>query len=222
MCLLNGTDVLEESSAVKLLARRCDADSLDEAEFDQAVLLHWQKVFRFILVSLRDREAAETLTQDCFLNAYRGLESFRYDCSLETWLMRIAVNLVKDYARNRRVQFWRQTGTDALPVESIGARLSDGRCSPEISAQINQELAAVWTAAETLPKRQKTVFHLRFREDMDVLSIAEATGMKEGTVKAHLFSARRLIRERMDHDQLSKWSSKLTRLKLNPLADDLV
>jgi len=142
------------------------------------------------------------------LNAYRGLESFRYDCSLETWLMRIAVNLVRDYARNRRVQFWRQAGAVALQVETVGANLSDGRCSPEISAQVNQELAAVWAAAETLPEKQRIVFNLRFREDMDVLSIAEATGMKEGTVKAHLFSARRLIRERSVAGRFPKKSPK--------------
>jgi RNA polymerase sigma-70 factor (ECF subfamily) len=112
--------------------------------------------------------------------------------------MRIAVNLVRDYARNRRVQFWRQTAAAALPVESVGERLSDGRCSPETSAQINEELAAVWAAAATLPEKQRTVFHLRFEEDMDLISIAKATGIKEGTVKAHLFSARRLIRERID------------------------
>jgi RNA polymerase sigma-70 factor (ECF subfamily) len=222
MCLLDATDLSEMSIAVNPVARRCGVGALDEAEFDQAIPLHWQKVFRFILSSLRDREAAETLTQDCFLNAYRGLESFRYDCSLETWLMRIAVNLVRDYARNRRVQFWRQTGADALPVESVGASLSDGRCSPETSAQVNEELAAVWAAAATLPEKQRTIFHLRFEEDMDLISIAKATGIKEGTVKAHLFSARRLIRERVDRDQLSKWPSKLARVRLNPSTEDLV
>ena len=102
------------------------------------------------------------------------------------------------------MQFWRRAGAVALQVETVGSKLPDGRSSPEISAQVNQELAAVWAAAETLPQRQRTVFHLRFREDMDLRSIAEATGMKEGTVKAHLFSAKRLIRERVDRDQLSK------------------
>jgi len=204
MCLLDATDPLETGISPRPRARGFGQDVVDGAEFDQVVLLHWRKVFRFILVSLRDREAAETLTQDCFLNAYRGFESFRYDSSVETWLMRIAVNLIRDYARDRRVQFWRRAGAVALQVETVGSKLPDGRSSPEISAQVNQELAAVWAAAETLPQRQRTVFHLRFRENMDLRSIAEATGMKEGTVKAHLFSAKRLIRERVDRDQLSK------------------
>ena len=57
--------------------------------------LYKPKIFRFILASLRDKDAAETLTQDCFLRAYLSRDRFRGDCSLDTWLMQIAVNLVR-------------------------------------------------------------------------------------------------------------------------------
>ena len=46
-------------------------------------------------------------------------------------------------------------------------------------------------------RKQRTVFLLRFVEDMDLLEIAVATGMKEGTVKTHLFRALRAVRERI-------------------------
>ena len=42
------------------------------ADFDAVVRLHWTRVFRFALASLRDWDAAQTLAQDCFLKAYRG------------------------------------------------------------------------------------------------------------------------------------------------------
>jgi RNA polymerase sigma-70 factor (ECF subfamily) len=58
-------------------------------------------------------------------------------------------------------------------------------------------VAAVWEAAAKLPERQRTVFLLRFVEDMDLLEIAYATGIKEGTVKAHLFRAMRAVRVRL-------------------------
>jgi RNA polymerase sigma-70 factor (ECF subfamily) len=58
-------------------------------------------------------------------------------------------------------------------------------------------VAAVWEAAAKLPERQRTVFLLRFVEDMDLLEIAYATGMKEGTVKTHLFRAMRAVRTRL-------------------------
>ena len=50
-------------------------------DFDSVVHLHQQAVFRFILASLRDRDAAETLTQECLLKAYRARDNFRGDAS---------------------------------------------------------------------------------------------------------------------------------------------
>ena len=53
---------------------------------------------------------------------------------------------------------------------------------------------AIWKAAASLSERQRTVFLLRFVEDMDLLEIAAVTGMKEGTVKTHLFRAVQAVR----------------------------
>jgi RNA polymerase sigma-70 factor (ECF subfamily) len=59
-------------------------------------------------------------------------------------------------------------------------------------------MEAVWSAAAALSEKQRTVFLLRFVEDMDLLEIAAATGMKEGTVKVHLFRALHAVRERIE------------------------
>jgi RNA polymerase sigma-70 factor (ECF subfamily) len=185
-----------EQIAATHFAARCREQAVSLEDLDAVLRLHRLRVFRFILVSLRDREAAETLTQDCFLKAYQARERFRNECSLETWLMHIAVNLIRDYVRNRRIQFWRRTNSASASAESIAAWLPDGQCSPEMSAHVKQQLQAVWKAAASLPERQRSVFLLRFVEDMDLLEIAAATGMKEGTVKVHLFRALRTVRER--------------------------
>jgi RNA polymerase sigma-70 factor (ECF subfamily) len=185
-----------ETAATQFAAPyRENAIGLDD--IDAVLRLYRLKVFRFILVSLRDREAAENLTQDCFFKAYQTRGRFRKDCSIETWLMHIAVNLVRDYARNRRIQFWRRTSLAGSPAETIESWLPDGQRSPEMCAQFKQQMEAVWAAAATLPERQRTVFLLRFVEDMELLEIAAATGMKEGTVKVHLFRALRTVRERV-------------------------
>jgi RNA polymerase sigma-70 factor (ECF subfamily) len=62
---------------------------------------------------------------------------------------------------------------------------------------VKQQVQAVWDATATLSERQRTVFLLRFVEDMDLLEIAAATGLKEGTVKVHLFRALQAVRERV-------------------------
>jgi RNA polymerase sigma-70 factor (ECF subfamily) len=166
-------------------------------DFASIVIACRPRVFRFALASLRDRDAAETVAQDCFLRAYNGWERFRQDCSIETWLMQIAVNLVRDHLRNRKIRFWKRVQLTATPVEAIGGFLSDGAGSAESQVLLKEQVEAVWDAAGKLPERQRTVFLLRFVEDMELLEIAAATGMKEGTVKTHLFRALQAVRERL-------------------------
>jgi RNA polymerase sigma-70 factor (ECF subfamily) len=161
------------------------------ADFDAVVRAWWSRVYRFALASLRDRDAAGSVAQDCFLKAYRARHSFRGDAGLRTWLMQIAVHLVRDQIRSRRFQFWKRVDGD------VSVEFADARRSPEAELQARQQVEEVWTAAQALPERQRTVFLLRFVEEMDLLEIAAVTGMKEGTVKTHLFRALQTIRERL-------------------------
>ena len=78
------------------------------AEFDDIVREHQARIYRVLWCELRDDEAAATLTQDCFLKAYRARAEFRGEASVSTWLVRIAVNLARDYQRNRRQGFWQR------------------------------------------------------------------------------------------------------------------
>ncbi|MDQ6706322.1 MAG: RNA polymerase sigma factor [Acidobacteriota bacterium] len=167
------------------------------ADFDAVVSLYRPKIFRFALASLRDDDAAATVTQDCFMKAYHARERFRGDCSMDTWLMRIAVNLIRDHVRNRRLQFWNRTKLTGTPVEELHDFIDDRQRSPEARSLQKEQVQAIWKTAATLPLQQRTVFLLRFVEDMDLLEIAEVTGLKEGTVKAHLFRALRSVRERL-------------------------
>jgi len=170
----------------------------EEAEdFDIVAREFRPRIFRFALASLRDRDAAETLTQDCLLKAYLARERFRGECSMQTWLMQIAVNLVRDRSRNRRLRFWRRLQRNAQTADP-GTWLADAARNPEALTSMRQQVQAVWKSARQLPERQRTVFLLRFVEDMDLLEIAAVTGMKEGTVKTHLFRAVTAVRKRLE------------------------
>jgi RNA polymerase sigma-70 factor (ECF subfamily) len=159
------------------------------ADFDSVVQLYWPRIFRFALASLRDRDSAQTVAQDCFLRAYRGRERFRGEASLLTWLMQIAVNLVRDNVRSRRLQFWRRA-----PAEMPREWLPDGKIDPERRILIQEQVEAVWSATARLPERQRTVFLLRYVEEMELLEIGAVTGLKEGAVKVHLYRALRSVR----------------------------
>jgi RNA polymerase sigma-70 factor (ECF subfamily) len=158
-------------------------------EFATVVAAHRPQIFRFLLASTRDVDLAETLTQECFLKAHRHWSSFRGESSAVTWLMRIAINLQKDHWRNRRLQFWRYTRTNAVDAEEAGDWLPSGESSPEQQLLAREQVKRVWQAVEGLSERQRTVFLLRFVEEMDIAEIGRATGLSDGTVKAHLSRA---------------------------------
>jgi RNA polymerase sigma-70 factor (ECF subfamily) len=158
-------------------------------EFSAVVAKHRMQIFRFLLSSTRDVDLAETLTQDCFLKAHRNWSSFRGESSAMTWLMRIAINLQKDHWRNRRMQFWRQTQLHSVDLNEASDWLPSGERSAEEQLLAKERVGQVGSAVKGLSERQRTVFLLRYVEEMELSEIARATGLNEGTVKAHLSRA---------------------------------
>src|SRR5262245_56191652 len=91
-----------------LLASTMEKTACGVEDFDKVVELNWPTIHRFLLALLRDNDAAETLTQECFLKAYRARHRFRGDSTVHTWLVRIAINLARDFTTDRRLCFWRR------------------------------------------------------------------------------------------------------------------
>ncbi len=172
---------------------------LTHDDFDGIVREHQQRVYRVILALVRDADLAANLTQDCFVRAYEKRESFRDDASIATWLTRIAINLVRDHARNRRQRFWKKLFQ--RPPEEPGdpmepaALVKDPGALPERQLLVREEMAAVWAAVDALPGQQREAFVLRFAEEMSLEEIAGAMGVEVGTVKSHLSRALKTVRE---------------------------
>ena len=182
------TKVMAAGTAVEPMTAGT-AEDIAAQEFARIVESHRPQIFRFLLASLRDVDLAETLTQECFLKAHRNWTHFRGESSAMTWLMRIAINLQKDYWRNRRIQFWRQTRTNAVDLDEASEWLPNGERSAEQQMLAREQVAQVWKAVKGLSERQRTVFLLRYVEERELSEIAAATGLSEGTVKAHLSRA---------------------------------
>jgi RNA polymerase sigma-70 factor (ECF subfamily) len=168
-------------------------------DFDDLVREHQQRIFRVVMALVRDSELASNITQDCFVRAYEKRASFRGDASVSTWLIRIAMNLVRDHARSRRQAFWKRLfqRPEEDSVESAAETVRDLRSTPERDLMAKQELIAVWHAVGELPPQQREVFVLRFSEEMSLEEIAQALDVKVGTVKAHLSRAVATIRTRV-------------------------
>jgi RNA polymerase sigma-70 factor, ECF subfamily len=172
--------------------------AITAADFEQIVRRYQRKVYRVMLLMLKNPDDADNLTQECFLRAYTSMEKFRGDCSVQTWLLRIAVNLVRDHARNRKAGFWkgllRLDEGGVITVENEPAAVT---LSPERGMLAREELDAVWRAVDGLSTRQKEVFVLRFAEEMELKEIAEVLNLRTGTVKAQLFRAVTSVREQV-------------------------
>ncbi|MFZ0273837.1 MAG: sigma-70 family RNA polymerase sigma factor [Acidobacteriaceae bacterium] len=188
---------MEEIAGNELAIEKREQAMLELADFDEVVRVYRPRILRFLLSSLTDRDAAESLTQECFLKAWSARHQFRGDSSLSTWLTRIAVNLMRDHLRSRSLRFWQKTRGASLDVMDISDWVPDGRGSPESLALARDRVAAVWRAVNDLSAQQRSVFVLRFVEELELEEIANTIGMNLSTVKSHLYRALAIIRERM-------------------------
>jgi RNA polymerase sigma-70 factor (ECF subfamily) len=148
---------------------------------------------------LRDEDAADTLTQEVFLRAFEKRAGFRGEARIGTWLVRIALNLARDYRRNRRLAFWRRLVRNSQPRDGadVAPWVPDPRPSAERTILARQQLAAVRAAVDRLSHRQRVCFLLRFVEAMTLEEIAETLQLDVGTVKAHLSRAVSTLRRRL-------------------------
>ena len=135
-------------------------------DIDTLCATYRSRIYRYALLALRDPDLAENVTQDCFLRAYRAREEFRGDCSVATWLTRIATNLIRDCTRSRKFQFWKAAGSSAVDVSAMVDRIAAPTTSPETSLVVQEQLVKVWDAVADLPNKQRTAFLLRFVEEM--------------------------------------------------------
>jgi RNA polymerase sigma-70 factor (ECF subfamily) len=179
-------------------------------DLDTIIALYQPRVFRFLLANLRDRDTAETLTQETFLRAWTARSSFREDCSIATWLIRIALNLARDHTRTGGFRFWKQIYASAVDVADVAASVPNRDVSAESSLIAQQQVRLIWQTVDGLSERQRSVFLLRFLEEMDIPEIAMVTGLPLGTVKSHLYRALNIIRSRHNPTAAAQYTTQET------------
>lgn len=174
-----------------------EKEALSSESFNEIIRQHQRRVYRVLYLLLKDADAADTLTQECFLRAYKSLGDFRGECRIETWLLRIAVNLARDHGKSRRTSFWRRlAGLEGAEGSNTAPRqLRGSEPSPERVLLAREELETVWAAVALLSQQQRTIFLLRFAEELSLSEIAAVLSLRIGTIKTHLFRATAKIRE---------------------------
>jgi RNA polymerase sigma-70 factor (ECF subfamily) len=172
------------------------AEEISAERFDDIMRQHQRRVYRVIFMLVRDADTAGTLTQECFLRAYQKRASFRGECRIDTWILRIAVNLVRDHGKSRRASFWKRlVGLDDGQSNGEPRQFPAQQPSAERALLAREELEAVWNALSSLSPQQRSIFSLRYEEEMPLGQIAEVLQVQVGTVKTQLARATGKLRE---------------------------
>jgi RNA polymerase sigma-70 factor, ECF subfamily len=140
-----------------------------------------RKVFGLAYSFLRERAAAEDVTQEVFIKVWRALPGFDGRASLSTWIYTIARNASVSALRAQRPQSSLSEPEVMAAVEAI---------DPVPSADVTAERAAILRLVDQLPARQRQVIMLFYMEGQSHEEVATMLAMPVGTVKTLLHRAR--------------------------------
>ncbi len=138
-----------------------------------------------------DRGRAEDMAQEVFLRVYRGLAKWRGDAAFSTWLFAVATNLYRTELRRIPVGTVSIDNAFELNDPRTGAKRMDANLDNEDRARM------VRRAVAALPAKYREALILFYFQDMDVPAAARSLGLPEGTVKAQLFRARKLLEKKL-------------------------
>ncbi len=146
-----------------------------------------------ILRIVRSAREVDDLVQETFIKAFSALPSYRSSYAFSTWLYRIGANHAIDFLRKKRLP----TTSLNKPVETGDGQLQievpDITYRPDRHIVADQRRELIQRAIDALPPKYHRVIVLRHREDRTYDEIAKELSLPLGTVKAHIFRARKLL-----------------------------
>ena len=171
------------------LIERCRAG--DDTAFGELVDRYKDLVFGLVYRMVADRSLAEDLAQDVFLKVHRGIPYFRGEARLSTWIFRIVQNVCVQ-ARSRRPADEPLEGTPRPVRRSASSAARTGRLAP---SRTRDRLDQGPVAAAQNYRMLVIAHYLRGVQDQ---ALAEALNLPLGTVKTHLYRAKRRLRELLE------------------------
>jgi len=171
---------------------------MQRIDFDAWMAEEQERIFLLCMRLLRNRDEADSATQDVFVEAYRTLEKHGRSRILEPpkWLTRVAFNTCYNRMRSKRWRFWQRHSANAcgddllrmIPVD--GPNQEDAAAARDIRRRLEQAL-------DQLSARQRTVFIFRHEDELSFEEIAGIMGLDAGTAKAHMARAIKKLREEL-------------------------
>lgn len=181
---------MSEELDERALIERCRSG--DDAAFGELVDRYKNLVYGLVYRLVSDRSQVDDLAQEVFLKVHRGLPYFRGDARLSTWIYRIVQNVCF------------QTRTRRLPDLSLDASGDDGarpRIDPGGADAAFAEIELrdrLEKAIARLPEQYRLLIAAHYLQGVQYEALADALNMPLGTVKTHLYRAKRRLRELLE------------------------
>lgn len=172
----------------------------DTHSFQYLQKKYYKLILNLIRKMIKDEDDVDDLTQETFIKAYKALSSFQFGFSFSAWLYRIASNTCIDFLRKKRFPTISLSQTVAGNDEEYEIEIEDQTYIPDLNVMNEERRAALYKAIDSLPENYKIIIKLRHEEELDYKDISERLDMPLGTVKAHLFRARKIL-----YDALMKY-----------------
>jgi RNA polymerase sigma-70 factor (ECF subfamily) len=161
----------------------------EEAAFDLLAQRHYRRLDRLAQLVVGNPMAAEDITQEAFLRAYRGLPRFRGESSFYSWMYRITLNLCLNYLR-------RQPRVPSLAADAPPSH-TDVVADPSTLLEDRERQRLIRGAIDALPPHYRVVVVLRDLEGLSYQEIADLLSIPVGTVKSRLNFGKRLLKEKL-------------------------
>lgn len=168
----------------------------DSKAFEELVRRYQGMVYSLAYRMVGDPDNAADLSQDAFLNAWRGLGKFDARSSFSTWLYRLTSNACIDFLRREK----RRTALSMTVEDEEGERQAefpDERYAPHRALEKEEARSALERALAALSPEHRQVLLLREAEGLSYARIAQILEVEEGTVKSRLARARLSLRDRL-------------------------
>jgi RNA polymerase sigma-70 factor (ECF subfamily) len=156
------------------------------------------KIYRYILYKVGDREQAEDLTSQTFLKAWDAIGDYEWrNHPFGAWLFRIAHNLVVDHHRSRRENVSLDAGAPSLELRAA----ADGAARPDTMLARAIAEGRIRNAIDRLTDEQQEVLILRFYEGLSTGEVADLMGKRNGAVRGLQFRALSALRDLLERER---------------------
>lgn len=179
----------------------------DRFAFSQIVDLYQEQVINTCLGMVHNKQDAEDLSQEVFIEVFKSVNQFKGESKFSTWLYRIAVskslNLIRSRKRQKRAAFFKSlVGLEKL--ENLSGK-DDAFNHPGIKMENKEKAKILFAKIDELPEKQRVVFTLCKIEGLSYKEVGEITELTKSSIESLMFRAKKNLQKKLEYYYKNNW-----------------